>query len=336
MFKHVIRRTFLIAAWPIIVTAGTHDPSWQSLQNSRSPFQTPPTQQQKNTITRVLNVHHTTAQIAAKQLKAWLKAFNKHCNVQPLSNQNQLWCIGTATCCQQITQPLHLLDQAKPQIRIRAKIISIDKERARALGIAFKTIVRDQDGLSTVLPKLSTLDGTAVISLAHLGDNNLFAMELSALERNGQAKIIAQPTLTTENNKAAIIETGEEVPYQQNTSSGATNVTFKKAVLRLRVTPQAQDKNHIQCAIDIHQDKVTPINVNGAPIIHTQHIQTHATILNRHTLVLGGIITNSSESSLQAVPGLSQIPVMGKLFKHQQLKSKQQELFIFITPELIR
>lgn len=336
MTKFFINCYIAIAVLISGLASATNQPVWQTLAPSPSPFQKADVSQPTQKAAALLRLHYITPKQAADQLAPLSKAFGSGCSLHPQANPAALWCIGASHCCEQLRQPLRLIDKPSAQIRIRAKIIGIDRERARALGIAFKTIVSDRDGLSTVLPKVSTLEGSAVVSLARLGDNNLFAMEISALERSGQAKIIAQPTLITESNKAAIIESGEEVPYQQNTSSGATNIAFKKAVLRLSVTPQLQGHQRIHCAIDIHQDKVTPINVNGAPIIHTQHIQTHSLIRNRHTLVLGGIITNSSESSLQAVPGLSKLPLMGNLFKHQQRKSKQQELFIFITPELVK
>lgn len=306
--------------------------NWQTLKPSNSPFHTKATLQTPAMTHTAIRLHYIDTQQAITLSQATTEQSTTKLIAIP--SQRQIWCSGTAKGCQTVRNFIHRLDKPTPMIKIQAKIVSIDKQQVQSLGIDFKTLNTDDHGLHQDLPTISTLDGSALVTLVRTGDSHVLAMEIAALEKRGLAKVIARPTLITSNDHAAIIESGEEVPYQQNTSSGATNIAFKKAVLRLSVTPHIVNKQTIGCQIDIHHDKVTPINVNGVPIIHTQHIQTKTNVRNKRTLVLGGIVTDSLEQSLQSVPGISRIPLLGKLFQHKALQHKQNELFIFVTPSL--
>ena len=285
-------------------------------------------------ITMAIRPHHLSAKELLPSLNKLSTLTGSKVRLTALSRPQTIWCYGVPKQCSQIRRWAQQLDYTQPQITLRAKIVSIDNNQVKSLGLDFKTISADNGSLHQDLPQLSSQNGTALLTLARTGNNQLLTLEIAALQKQGHARIIAQPSLITKDQHAAIIESGEEVPYQQNTSSGATNIAFKKAVLRLSVTPTITNKNTIDCRIDIHQDKVTPINVNGVPIIHTQHIQTRAKILNQHTLVLGGIINSDDEQSLQSIPGIWRIPLLGKLLSHQQLRHSKRTLYIFITPQL--
>lgn len=326
MIRHIL---LLCMLWPIAYSMPSN---WHSLQSSQSPFHNEQIKHSEPITHLTINLHNIDSQQASTLSQAVIDSSTT--KLIPIANQRQIWCIGTASSCHAARDFIRRLDQPTPMIKIQAKIVSIDKQQVQSLGIDFKTLTTDNQGLHQNLPTVSTLNGSALVTLVRTGDSHVLAMEIAALEKRGLAKIIARPTLITSNDHAAVVESGEEVPYQQNTSSGATNIAFKKAVLRLSVTPHLINKQTIRCQIDIHHDKVTPINVNGVPIIHTQHIQTKANVHNQRTLVLGGIVTDSLEQSLQSVPGISRIPLLGKLFQHKQLQHKQSELFIFVTPSL--
>ncbi|MDF1796875.1 MAG: hypothetical protein P1U63_10090 [Coxiellaceae bacterium] len=318
-------------------SAATTNNSWQTITlSSQNPFaaRTYASAAMKSTLILLKNI---SSQAAYKIItKHQQQLLSKHATIIPLNNQHALWVNSDSNNIHMIKQFINLIDHTTPQIKISARIVTVDRRYLRSLGIEFKTTTTDGETLQMNMPHTSTRDGTALITIARLVNNKLLDMQISALEKNGHARVIAQPTLVTKNNQAAIIESGQEVPYQQNTSSGATNVAFKKAVLRLAVTPELINRKQILCHIDIHQDKVTPMNVQGVPIISTQHIKTNARINNQRTLVLGGILNQTDENFVQGIPGLSKIPLLGNLFKHTRHQHVEQQLLIFVTPTIVK
>ncbi|MCX7124943.1 MAG: hypothetical protein NTU49_04165 [Gammaproteobacteria bacterium] len=128
------------------------------------------------------------------------------------------------------------------------------------------------------------------------------------------------------------MESGAEVPYQEVTLSGGTSVSFKKAVLCLKVTPKRMPNNHILLHIALNQDKVSALTVNGVPAIETQQITTQVVVKNHQTIVLGGILETTHANQKEGLPIADKIPILGELFTHNTTMTKQQELLIFITP----
>jgi type IV pilus assembly protein PilQ len=262
-----------------------------------------------------------------------LLALGAHISV--LKNKNCIFVYDTKKKITRIKRWLALINTSAPQVRINARIVTIDSRYVRSLGFDFNSSsTKTTGGLTMDLPKSSIADGTFHINLASVGDH-LINLQISALEQQGHARMISSPQVITTNLKPAIIESGEEVPYQQKTASGATSVTFKKAVLKLAVTPEILSGHRILLHIDVHQDKLTAISVNGVPVINTQQIKTNTRILDDHTLVLGGIIKMKIEKTREGIPGLSNIPVLGRLFSHRVYKQSNQRLLIFITPKII-
>lgn len=186
-------------------------------------------------------------------------------------------------------------------------------------------------------PTTAIAPATIGIALAKLGDGVLLDMELSALESEGNAEVIASPRLITTNQQAAVIESGEEIPYQESTSSGATSVSFKKAVLSLKVTPQITPDERILLDLQINQDTRGPQSqdVNGVPTIFTKQIQTTVLVNNGQTIVIGGIYSRDKDNTLNRVPFLGELPIVGYLFRNTRTVLKNEELLIFITPRII-
>ena len=160
-------------------------------------------------------------------------------------------------------------------------------------------------------------------------------LELSALESEGRAEIIASPRLMTTNQQSAVIESGQDIPYQQATSSGATAVAFKKAVLSLKVTPQITPDGKLLMDLFITQDADSGQRVQGVPIILTKSIQTNVLVNNGQTIVLGGIYKADKNNRITRVPFLGSLPVVGYLFSRTQTTADNEELLIFITPRII-
>jgi type IV pilus assembly protein PilQ len=158
-------------------------------------------------------------------------------------------------------------------------------------------------------------------------------LELSALEADGKGKIVSSPRVLTANNVEAMIEQGTEVPFQQATSSGATSVSFRKAVLALKVKPQITPDGNIIMSVDINKDAVGQV-LAGAITIDTKHVKTEVLVENGGTVVIGGIYTQDTNSQTTKVPLFGDLPVVGNLFRNNSRRDNKTELLIFITPRL--
>lgn len=170
--------------------------------------------------------------------------------------------------------------------------------------------------------------------VAKLTDGTILDLELTALEQEDKAEIISSPRLTTSNQKAAYIEQGVEIPYEESTSSGATSVTYKKAVLSLSVTPQITPDNKVILDLAITND--TPsFDTEGGLTIDTQRIGTQVLVNHGETIVLGGIYQKSMINSSSRVPILGDIPYLGFLFRNSSKSNERRELLIFVTPKII-
>jgi type IV pilus assembly protein PilQ len=177
-------------------------------------------------------------------------------------------------------------------------------------------------------------------ALGILGNNFLVDLELSAAQAETKAAVISSPRVITANQKEATIEQGTEIPYQQSASSGATTISFKKAVLSLKVTPQITPDNRIILDLDVRNDSVGTITVLSGgvnvPSIDTKEIATQVLVNDGQTVVLGGILQTTSRDSSTKVPYLGDIPVLGNLFKTSTKTDDKDELLIFVTPKIVR
>jgi type IV pilus assembly protein PilQ len=172
------------------------------------------------------------------------------------------------------------------------------------------------------------------ISLFSSAANRFLNLELSALEADGKGKLISSPRIITSDNNKALIEQGTEFPYQQATSSGATSVAFRKAALKLEVTPKITPEGNVILTLDITKDSRGETTAAGVAI-DTKHIQTQVLVENGGTVVIGGIFELTESENVTKVPLLGDIPVMGNLFKNRQRTSNKQEMLVFITPKMV-
>ncbi|MFC5459594.1 type IV pilus secretin PilQ [Massilia niabensis] len=171
-------------------------------------------------------------------------------------------------------------------------------------------------------------------SLFSSADNRFLNLELSALEADGKGKIISSPRVVTEDKMVAVIEQGIELPYQVASSSGATSIEFKKANLRLEVTPQITPDGNVVLEVDVSKDSKGEETRAGFAI-NTQHVKTKVMVENGGTVVLGGIYQQSERSNESKVPLLGDIPVLGYLFKTEGRENTKTELLVFITPKIV-
>ena len=152
--------------------------------------------------------------------------------------------------------------------------------------------------------------------------------------------MVSTPRVVTANQTEAFIQQGVEIPYQEGTSSGATSVSFKEAVLELRVTPLITPDDRIQLELEIKQDtvgEVVPTGLGGQiPSIDTRELQTSVLVRNAETVVLGGIFQDERTQSEDRVPYLSSIPGIGNLFKRRSNATRKRELLVFVTPTIVQ
>ncbi|WP_245555317.1 type IV pilus secretin PilQ [Hahella ganghwensis] len=179
-----------------------------------------------------------------------------------------------------------------------------------------------------------TRSNTSSIAIGFQRGLNVLQLELSAFESDGKGEVIAQPKIVTADRQTARIESGEEIPYEEASSSGATSVSFKKAVLALEVTPQITPDDKIIMDLVVNQDSRGEVTA-GIPSIATNEITTQVLVGNGETIVLGGIFTAETSKTVTKTPFLGDLPYLGRLFTKTESTDERSELLVFITPKLI-
>jgi type IV pilus assembly protein PilQ len=182
--------------------------------------------------------------------------------------------------------------------------------------------------INTVAPS------TFALTLFNSSANRFLNLELSALEADGKGLVISSPRVVTADQAKAIIQQGTEYPYEQATSSGATSVSFRKAVLSLEVTPQITPEGNIILDLNVNNDTAGQ-QLPGGMAINTKQVQTQVLVENGGTVVIGGIFTMNETDSVNKVPVLGDIPLLGNLFKQTTNSIDKQEMLVFITPKVI-
>ncbi|MDO8457580.1 MAG: type IV pilus secretin PilQ [Burkholderiaceae bacterium] len=199
------------------------------------------------------------------------------------------------------------------------------------------------NGLNTVNTQLLNLAAVGLnaynpaslgISLFSSVAGRFLNLELSALEADGNGKVVASPRIVTADQTKALIEQGTEYPYQVATASGATSLAFRKANLKLEVTPQITPEGNIILDLDINKDSRGETTLQGIAI-NTKHVKTQVLVENGGTVVIGGIFLLEETLDETKVPVLGDVPLVGNLFKTKTRKSEKRELLVFITPKMI-
>jgi len=243
------------------------------------------------------------------------------------------------------------LDVPIKQIEIMTQIVTADRALEEALGFRLNTHSLEAGAqpfhrLSSDLGA-STLGASAAklgFTLARLPHGTLLDLELQALEYESKIKTLSRPKLLTLNQHRALVEQGVEIPYQETTASGAASVAFKKAVLKLEVTPQITPDNKITLDLLVSSDtpdnSIQTQNTNSGPTsrvigLKTNRLQTRVLALNGETLVLGGVLTLTDTENHAKVPILAKIPIIGRLVQNDYKKEEVKELIIFITPRIV-
>ena len=175
---------------------------------------------------------------------------------------------------------------------------------------------------------------TFALSIFSSAANRFLNLELSALEADGKGKVVSSPRVVTADQIKALIEQGTELPYQVASASGATSIAFRKANLKLEVTPQITPEGNIILSLDVNKDTVGQSTAAGFAI-NTKHIQTQVLVENGGTVVIGGIFEMTETESETKVPLFGDLPFIGNLFKSRSRVANKQEMLVFITPKVV-
>ena len=273
---------------------------------------------------------------------------------------------GTAAQIEQFRSIVKALDVPARQVLIESRIITVNSnfsqrfgvrwggggidqggKRALRLGGSLKTLGELQNSLADpskasvisspddLVVDLGVLnEGASSIGIGLTGDSYLIDLEISALEAEGNAEVMARPKIVMADKSRARIESGVEIPYQEASSSGATSTSFKDAVLALEVMPRITPDDRIIMDINVKQDNVGRI-FNGIPSINTNEIQTEVLLSDGETVVLGGIFQTDRNLATEKTPLLGELPLLGRLFRRTYERDDKQELLIFITPRIM-
>ena len=280
---------------------------------------------------------------------------------------NQLFVTDIPSRLELVQALIAKLDIPVRQVLIEARIVEASDSFGKSLGVRLGGQPFTQKGISANTPgtadtQINAYGATANIGSAGATNGNFFNLpgvgqngfgaatfaislfnasatrflnlEISAAEADGKGKIVSSPRIVTADQVKALIEQGTELPYQQATSSGATSIAFRKANLKLEVTPQITPEGNIIMTVDVNKDSVGRSTANGFAI-DTKHIQTQVLVENGGTVVIGGIYEQNDREDETKVPLLGDIPVLGNLFKQKTRTATKSELLVFITPKTL-
>jgi len=266
---------------------------------------------------------------------------------------NQLFVTDTAAKLEQVQQLIAKLDIPVRQVMIEARIVEASDTFGKSLGVRLGGGAGNPDGgtggisvgssyadgaagtLSNSFVNFPVAGGANVaFSIFNAAASRFLNLEISALEADGKGKVISSPRVITADQIKALIEQGTEFPYQVASSSGATSIAFRKASLKLEVTPQITPEGGIILELDVNKD-TRGISTTAGYAIDTKHIKTQVLVENGGTVVVGGIFTEDQVDTVDKVPLLGDLPGVGNLFKRTARSSEKREMLVFITPKVL-
>lgn len=316
--------------------------------------------------TEFVHINYAKAADIASLLKAEANnLLSGRGNVSVDERTNTLLIQDTAEKIAEMRKVIATLDIPVRQVMIESRVVIADQTFAEELGVKFgysrtSNLTQTNRGYTlggklpgdtafnpptsfttdgnenfiVDLPTLAPPAGALGLAVGKLG-SWLVQLELSALQEEGRGEIISNPRVITANQKEAVIEQGTEIPFEQSTSSGATAVTFKKAVLSLRAVPHITPDDRIIMDLSVHNDtRGEP--TDAGPSINTQNVATQVLVDNGETVVLGGVYQQENRKDVRRVPFFSDLPYLGLLFKRISVTRDKRELLIFVTPRILK
>ncbi|MES9855643.1 MAG: type IV pilus secretin PilQ [Sedimenticola sp.] len=313
----------------------------------------------------------------AKDIQALLKAKDNEMltpdrgNVTVDERTNTLLVRDTASKLEDIRRLINKLDVAVRQVLIESRVVVANDNFSKDIGVRFGASAEGTRGgnfilggggrpgylggladtiempagegmealmvnLPATLGSAGGRGGAANLVIGKLG-SYLLQLELTAMQMEGKGEVISSPRVITSDQHTAIIKTGTEIPYQEASSSGATTVSFKEAVLKLEVTPHITPDDKVIMDLSINKDDPDFSRaVLGVPPVDTKQIETSVLVDNGETVVLGGVFERTETSSRERIPFFGDLPYVGFMFKQELRTDNNQELLIFITPKILK
>jgi type IV pilus assembly protein PilQ len=317
-------------------------------------------------INETIQVNYAKASDLATLIKSKDKSFmSARGSINIDQRTNKLLVQDTAENVDLIIALVEELDIPIRQVLIESRIVLASNQFTRELGVKFGVSSETVSGSRTIttsgslnaadsynqfgvtpqlderlnvnLPAVSSTAGSIGLAIAKLPFGTLLDLELSAAQAEGKSETVSSPKVITADQQEAVIESGQEIPYQEASSSGATSVSFKKAVLSLKVTPQITPDDRIVMDLAVNKDSPDFGNlVQGVPPINTNNVETQVLVDNGETVVLGGVFEQSKTKSIDRVPFFGDLPLVGGLFRSKTETNDKQELLIFVTPKLLK
>lgn len=289
-------------------------------------------------------VHADVIELAASLKAAGDKLLSAKGNITIDKRTNRLIIQDNKPAMKLISDWIAEMDFPMGQVEIAAHIVTVNQDKLHELGVKW-SLANAKEGatpqqITGIGADVSVSAGSTRVgfNIARI-DGRLLEMELSALEQQQQLEIIASPRLMAAHQQPASIKQGTEIPYQVSSGeSGATSVEFKEAVLGMEVTPTIQPKGNIRLKLRISQNMPgrSMQQANGEVLaINKQEIETVVSVKDGETLALGGIFQQHNQDRRDNIPILSDIPLLGSLFRHDAKEHQRRELVVFITPRLI-
>lgn len=280
---------------------------------------------------------------------------------------NQLFISDVPTRLTELQHMVTRLDVPVRQVLIEARIVEADDQFGESLGVRLGLGASRNlqlNGQASSVGQLGATNATGgagavagnqvalpagaagqtlvapasvAVSLFNAAADRFINLELSALEADGRGKVVSRPRVITADQTKALIEQGTELPYQTATATGAstlTSITFRKANLKLEVTPQITPEGAVILDVDVNRDSVGQLTSAGYSI-NTKHVKTQVRVQDGGTVVLGGIFEDSDKNDEAKVPTLGDVPVLGWLFRNRQQLRRRSELLVFLTPRVL-
>ena len=280
---------------------------------------------------------------------------------------NQLFITDVSARLQTLQSIVQQLDVPVRQVLIEARIVEADDQFGESLGVRMglgssRGVTLDgqparlgQIGAANASTGAGVVGGNAVnfpagmagqtvvnpasvaVSLFGASAERFINLELSALEADGRGRVVSRPRVITADQTKALIEQGTELPYQTMSATGAstlTSISFRKANLKLEVTPQITPDGSVVLEVDVNRDSVGQLTSAGYAI-NTKHVKTQVRVQDGGTVVLGGIFEDSDKTDQARVPTLGDVPVLGWLFRNRQQLRRRSELLVFLTPRVV-
>ena len=300
----------------------------------------------------------------AKEIQAFLSSkdqlfLSKRGSINVDERSNKLFVTDVGSRLQALRRVVQEIDIPPQQVLIEARIVEAEKTFTRDLGVRLgvgstrtvgvgggarlgfgRSSIGTDGGTNTFNPGESTSGvqgakfGNLNLTLFNSSMTRFLNLELNAQEIDNRIRQVASPRVLTANQIEASVEQGVEIPYEEASSSGATSVSFKKAVLSLKVKPQITPDGRLQLSIEVNKDSRGEDTPAG-PAINTKKVKSEVLVENGGTVVIGGIYEEDERSDVTQVPFLGDLPVLGHLFKNRGTSSVRRELMVFITPRIV-